>query len=210
MTFERAALIWRYRWVGGLLWGLLASAFVILWVFSSWSLPTRPYEHLSWSREGIGWALIIFSIANAFNRPGESRPRLRRVVGLIQMILWVVWVGMVFEPVVVITFIAVLVTLGFIGERQAHIVARARTVYFDGLRSRTVIDPPVQMIVQLMGVEPAAWRKVLADKLGPDIFRICGPQPEGEAWAFPPGSLVGVNLARYADGDIHNIAIALD
>ncbi len=37
-------------------------------------------------------------------------------------------------------------------------------------------------------------------KLGDDVYHVVGPVPEGEAWEFPPGSIVRVQVKQLSDG----------
>jgi hypothetical protein len=34
------------------------------------------------------------------------------------------------------------------------------------------------------------WRPVKAERMSDDTFRVLGPVPETEEWAFPPGTIV--------------------
>jgi hypothetical protein len=60
-----------------------------------------------------------------------------------------------------------------------------------------------QIYVRLLDEGAEVWRPVQARREGIEAFRIVGPrpQPEGERWEFPLGSLVTCRPRRYADGE---------
>ena len=53
------------------------------------------------------------------------------------------------------------------------------------------------------------WRPVDAERLGPDTFRVIGPEPNHEEWMFTPGAIVRAITKRFADGKEGIVAIAL-
>jgi hypothetical protein len=44
--------------------------------------------------------------------------------------------------------------------------------------------------VYLLGASVDVWRPVAAEKVGPNLFRLSGPVPDGESWQFQPGEVV--------------------
>jgi hypothetical protein len=53
------------------------------------------------------------------------------------------------------------------------------------------------------------WRPVAAEHLDGDVFRVVGPVPDDEEWAFPPGSVVTVAPKVFQDGIRGIVALAL-
>jgi hypothetical protein len=49
------------------------------------------------------------------------------------------------------------------------------------------------------GVE--VWRPVDAERIEVNAFRILGPQPDHEKWAFPPGAVVSVLPKPFSSGE---------
>jgi len=56
------------------------------------------------------------------------------------------------------------------------------------------------VLVPLVGEGTAVWRPVSAARVGPGLFRICGPIPDGECWAFGPNELVRCAVRVFSDG----------
>lgn len=54
-----------------------------------------------------------------------------------------------------------------------------------------------------------AWRPITAERLGADTFRIIGPKPDDEEWAFAPGDVVRGMIKQFSDGQNGIVAIAL-
>ncbi len=48
----------------------------------------------------------------------------------------------------------------------------------------------VTIFMPLLDEGTEVWRPVAAERLGGDRFRVLGPAPEDEQWAFPPGTVV--------------------
>ena len=60
---------------------------------------------------------------------------------------------------------------------------------------------PVEIIhIPLLEEGTNVWRPVSAERLSGDTFRILGPIPEGELWAFGPGEEVVVEDQVFSDG----------
>lgn len=57
------------------------------------------------------------------------------------------------------------------------------------------------------GVE--VWRPAYAIPIRKNEYRILGPMPDDETWAFPPGATVIVRFRRFDDGDERLTAVAL-
>lgn len=55
----------------------------------------------------------------------------------------------------------------------------------------------------LLGTDVPSWRPVLAEPIDGNTFRISRhqPSPEGEQWAFPPGSIVRCRRQEMSDGN---------
>jgi hypothetical protein len=57
------------------------------------------------------------------------------------------------------------------------------------------------VLVPLVGEGTEVWRPASAVRVRPGVFRLGGPVPEGEAWAFAPGELVRCEVRMFADGE---------
>jgi hypothetical protein len=66
----------------------------------------------------------------------------------------------------------------------------------------------VEIYVELVDEGVEVWRPVAAIDEGDGVFRLRSDQPEGEVWAFPPGSRVRCE-ARELSGGGAMVAIAL-
>ena len=53
--------------------------------------------------------------------------------------------------------------------------------------------------VELLGEGPA-WSAVVAKRVNESVFQLPDEAPEGERWAFEPGSLVVVEMREFPDG----------
>lgn len=52
------------------------------------------------------------------------------------------------------------------------------------------------------------WRPVIAERLGPDLFRIADSVPEDEQWEFLPGQMVRVRERRLSgDWDVQDVKL---
>ncbi len=56
------------------------------------------------------------------------------------------------------------------------------------------------LMMPLLDEGTDVWRPVQAAPLGDGRFRILGPVPEGETWAFAPGAEVRAQERRFPDG----------
>lgn len=54
--------------------------------------------------------------------------------------------------------------------------------------------------VELRGEGIDVWRPVSAVRLGDDVYRLPEEAPGDEAWAFPPGANVVVEMRELSDG----------
>jgi hypothetical protein len=61
-------------------------------------------------------------------------------------------------------------------------------------------DGPATVFVPLPDEGTDVWRPVVADPVGPMLFRLTGPVPDGEVWAFEPGTVVRCYERVFADG----------
>jgi hypothetical protein len=55
--------------------------------------------------------------------------------------------------------------------------------------------------VPLVGEGTEVWRPVNAMRVGPGVFRLGGPVPRGEYWAFAPGELVRCAMRVFSGGE---------
>jgi hypothetical protein len=62
--------------------------------------------------------------------------------------------------------------------------------------------------VPLLDEGTSVWRPVSAERLSKDTFRIAGPMPDDEQWAFTPDSIVTVAHRHFADGNSGLVAQA--
>ena len=60
---------------------------------------------------------------------------------------------------------------------------------------------PIEIIhIPLLEEGTNVWRPASAERLSEDTFRILGPMPQGELWAFGPGEEVVVKRHVFSDG----------
>ena len=64
---------------------------------------------------------------------------------------------------------------------------------------------PEKIYMALLDEGIDVWRPIDAERLGPDIFRVIGPVPDGETWAFQPGEVVRCQKRKLSDGT-HEVA----
>ena len=67
------------------------------------------------------------------------------------------------------------------------------------------MSAPEQIYMPLLDEGIDVWRPVDAERIGPKIFRVIGPVPEGEAWAFQTGEIIHCQEKQLSDGT-HNVA----
>lgn len=53
------------------------------------------------------------------------------------------------------------------------------------------------------------WRPARAEPLASGLFRVLGPVPEDEIWAFPPGSIVRCKERNFSGGACELVAYEL-
>jgi hypothetical protein len=53
------------------------------------------------------------------------------------------------------------------------------------------------------------WRPIGAERLSQNTYRVKGPMPDDEKWAFAPGSVVTVVPQLFADGSSGIVAVAM-
>jgi hypothetical protein len=61
--------------------------------------------------------------------------------------------------------------------------------------------------VALLGEEPPVWRAVPAEEVAEGEFVLGGSMPEGERWAFAPGSCVRCVERTFSDGSCGLVAV---
>jgi hypothetical protein len=61
----------------------------------------------------------------------------------------------------------------------------------------------------LLNEGTTVWRPVAPERLSQDTFRVTGPMPDGEDWAFAPDSVVTVAPQLFADGRSGIVAVAI-
>jgi hypothetical protein len=61
----------------------------------------------------------------------------------------------------------------------------------------------------LLNEGTAVWRPVTAERINGEAYRVRGPMPDDEEWAFAPGSVVTVAPRLFADGRSGIVAIAI-
>lgn len=59
-----------------------------------------------------------------------------------------------------------------------------------------------EVFVALLDEGTAVWRPVAAEQVGPGLFRLLGPVPDDEVWAFPPGTVVRCESRRLSGGAV--------
>ena len=57
-----------------------------------------------------------------------------------------------------------------------------------------------EVSVALLEEGTDVWRTVVAERVGPALFRLIGPVPEGESWEFLPGEVVRCEERVFAGG----------
>ena len=58
-----------------------------------------------------------------------------------------------------------------------------------------------EVYVALLDEGVAVWRPVVAERVGPALYRLAGPVPEGESWQFQPSEIVHCEQRDFADGE---------
>jgi hypothetical protein len=73
---------------------------------------------------------------------------------------------------------------------------------FRSLERRVVrsVGQSCTVYVPLVGEGTAVWRPVTAVRERPSLFRLGGPVPEGESWAFAPGEVVRCAVRVFSGG----------
>ena len=71
------------------------------------------------------------------------------------------------------------------------------------------MEEMTMIYMPLLNEGVAVWRPVAAERLNQDTFRVRGPMPDDEQWAFAPGSVVAVAPQLFADGRSVIAAVAL-
>jgi hypothetical protein len=66
-----------------------------------------------------------------------------------------------------------------------------------------------KIYMPLLNEGTTVWRSVDAERLGQDTFRVVGPMPDDEEWAFAPDSVVTVAPQLFADGRSGVVAVAI-
>jgi hypothetical protein len=66
---------------------------------------------------------------------------------------------------------------------------------------------PTTLFMPLLNEGTEVWRSVEAEPLGDGTFRILGPTPNSEEWAFGPGSIVSCEPQVLSDGEEHLVAV---
>lgn len=61
-------------------------------------------------------------------------------------------------------------------------------------------EPTVQIYVALLDEGVDVYRRVTATLIGPMIYKLSGPVPDDEKWAFQPGELVICEERWLSDG----------
>jgi hypothetical protein len=69
--------------------------------------------------------------------------------------------------------------------------------------------PTAMIYMPLLNEATAVWKTVAAERLSCELFRVIGPMPDDEEWAFPPGCVVTAAPHVFADGSSGDVAIAL-
>lgn len=65
------------------------------------------------------------------------------------------------------------------------------------------------MFVPLLNEGTEVWRPVAVESLKDGTYRVLGPVPDDEVWAFPPGSIVASQLRTFSDGEEQPVAVPL-
>jgi hypothetical protein len=66
----------------------------------------------------------------------------------------------------------------------------------------------VVIFMPLLGEGTDVWRPVEAEQLPDGRYRLLGEVPEGETWAFAPGSTVNCSRKVFSDGTSGLVASA--
>ena len=66
-----------------------------------------------------------------------------------------------------------------------------------------------QILIELLNEGTRVWRPAPASQVAPGMFRIGGPIPADEQWAFKPGEVVRAELHTFEDGHAALVAVAL-
>lgn len=67
-------------------------------------------------------------------------------------------------------------------------------------RVMATVGQTCSVFVRLLGEGTAVWRSVSALCVGPGLFRLLGPIPEGECWEFGPGEVVRCAMRVFSGG----------
>ncbi len=67
----------------------------------------------------------------------------------------------------------------------------------------------VTIYMPLLDEGTNVWRPVTAECLGQGTYRIIGPQPHDEKWAFAPGTVVAGKPRRFANGVQGTVALTI-
>jgi hypothetical protein len=62
------------------------------------------------------------------------------------------------------------------------------------------MDGTCTVFVPLVGEGIEVWRPANAVRVGPELFRLMGPVPEGETWEFNPGEVVQCAMRVFFGG----------
>jgi hypothetical protein len=64
---------------------------------------------------------------------------------------------------------------------------------------------PIETIyMPLMNENVTVWAPVQAENLGGNRFRVLGPMPDADEWAFGPGSIVNARVTRFSGCSLSN------
>jgi hypothetical protein len=69
------------------------------------------------------------------------------------------------------------------------------------------VPAPCVVFVALLDEGTAAWRPVPAEPVGPELFRLIGPVPDGESWEYNPGEIVRCGSRVCENGSIDLVAV---
>jgi hypothetical protein len=90
--------------------------------------------------------------------------------------------------------------------RRATDVMKKRGGFFSTVREEAepsisgATDFPTTVFMPLKDEGVDVWRPVDAQHLGDGRYRILGPVPNGETWAFEPGAIVPCEWKKFEDG----------
>jgi hypothetical protein len=59
-----------------------------------------------------------------------------------------------------------------------------------------------EIFVALSDEAVDVWRPVTAERVDVDSWRVLGQMPDHEAWEFPPGAIVRLELRTLSDGEV--------